>query len=320
MQTNLRERRFMTIAYELAMQKVANGGTLILDSGTSTELERRGAKMQNTQWSASVSLESFDLLVDTHRAYIDAGADVITVNSYASSRLVLAGTESENHFDTINKKNIEAAFVARERSGARGILIAGSMSHQAPWKRDGTRVKQQIETIVSKEKLDSAFKEMVNFHEKGGVDLLLLEMMTIPYRMKSMFDCVSLSQLPVWCGFSAKRKSESGEITSFHDEKVSFDEVVKLSLGYDFDVCGIMHTSADLISDCVELIKKQYFGPLMAYPDSGYFKSPNWQFTDVISPKDLTNLSSKWIQSGVNIIGGCCGLGPEHTVAQAKLK
>ena len=58
----------MTTAYDLGMQKIANGETLILDGGTSTELERRGAKMQNTQWSASVSLESFDLLVDTHRA------------------------------------------------------------------------------------------------------------------------------------------------------------------------------------------------------------------------------------------------------------
>ena len=79
----------MTAAYDLAMQKIVNGETLLLDAGTSTELERRGAKMQNSYWSASVSLESFDLLVDTHRTYIDAGADVITVNSYASSRLVI---------------------------------------------------------------------------------------------------------------------------------------------------------------------------------------------------------------------------------------
>ena len=319
-QTNLKESRFMTAAYDLAMQKIVNGETLLLDGGTSTELERRGAKMQNSYWSASVSLEFFDLLVDTHRAYIDAGADVITVNSYASSRLVLGGTENEKNFDTINKKNIEAALIAREKSGARDVLIAGSMSHQVSWKRDGTRIKQQIETVIPKEKLDSAFNEMIKFHEIGGVDLLLLEMMAIPYRMKSMFDCVSLSQLPVWCGFSAKRKSENGKIASFHDKKVSFEEVIKLSLDYNFDVCGIMHTSADLISECVELIKKHYSGPIMAYPDSGYFKSPNWQFTDVIAPNHLADLSSKWIDSGVNIIGGCCGLGPEHTEAQAKLK
>ena len=320
MKNNVKESRIMTTVYDLGMQKIANGETLILDGGTSTELERRGAKMQNTQWSASVSFESFDLLVDTHRAYIDAGADVITVNSYASSRLVLAGTESEKNFEAINKKNIEAALIAREKSGARDILIAGSMSHQASWKRDGTRVKQQIETVIPKKDLDSAFKEMLNFHELGGVDLLLLEMMNIPDRMKSLFKCVSQSHLPVWCGFSAKRKSESGEITSFHDEKVSFEEVVKLSLDYNFDVCGIMHTSADLISECVGLIKKQYSGPVMAYPDSGYFKSPNWQFMDVMSPNQLAELSSKWIDSGVNIIGGCCGLGPEHTEAQARLK
>ena len=68
-------------SYEKIMKKVANGNVIVLDSGISTELERRGAKMRDTQWSGSVSIEAFDLLVDTHTAYIDAGADVITVNS-----------------------------------------------------------------------------------------------------------------------------------------------------------------------------------------------------------------------------------------------
>ena len=83
------------------MQRIASGEVIIIDSGLSTELEKRGAKMQDTQWSGSVSIESFDLLVDTHRAYIDAGAQVITVNSYASSRLVLGGTKSEKNFEEI---------------------------------------------------------------------------------------------------------------------------------------------------------------------------------------------------------------------------
>ena len=49
------------------MQRIASGEVIIIDSGLSTELEKRGAKMQDTQWSGSVSIESFDLLVDTHR-------------------------------------------------------------------------------------------------------------------------------------------------------------------------------------------------------------------------------------------------------------
>lgn len=307
-------------SYEKIMKKVANGNVIVLDSGISTELERRGAKMRDTQWSGSVSIEAFDLLVDTHKAYIDAGADVITVNSYASSRLVLDNTKSEENFKEINRKNIEAALEAREKSGVKDILIAGSISHQASWQRDGTRVKAQIETQIPDCELHDAFNEMIGFHENGGVDFLLLEMMNIPYRMKPLFDCVSLSRLPVWCGFSAKRKTENSEITSWHDENISFEEIVKLSLDYKFDVLGIMHTSVDLISDCIQIIKKHHSGAVMAYPDSGYFKSPNWQFSEVISPSELIEFALPWVDNGVNIIGGCCGLGPEHTKQLATLK
>ena len=307
-------------SYEKIMKKVANGNVIVLDSGISTELERRGAKMRDTQWSGSVSIEAFDLLVDTHKAYIDAGADVITVNSYASSRLVLDNTKNEENFKEINRKNIEAALEAREKSGVKDILIAGSISHQASWQRDGTRVKAQIETQIPDCELHDAFNEMIGFHENGGVDFLLLEMMNIPYRMKPLFDCVSLSRLPVWCGFSAKRKTENSEITSWHDENISFEEIVKLSLDYKFDALGIMHTSVDLISDCIQIIKKHHSGAVMAYPDSGYFKSPNWQFSEVISPSELIKFALPWVDNGVNIIGGCCGLGPEHTKQLASLK
>jgi len=307
-------------SYEKIMKKVANGNVIVLDSGISTELERRGAKMRDTQWSGSVSIEAFDLLVDTHTAYIDAGADVITVNSYASSRLVLDNTKSEENFKEINRKNIEAALEAREKSGVKDILIAGSISHQASWQRDGTRVKAQIETQIPDCELHDAFNEMIGFHENGGVDFLLLEMMNIPYRMKPLFDCVSLSRLPVWCGFSAKRKTQNSEITSWHDENISFEEIVKLSLDYKFDVLGIMHTSVDLISDCIQIIKKHHSGAVMAYPDSGYFKSPNWQFSEVISPSELIEFALPWVDNGANIIGGCCGLGPEHTKQLASLK
>ena len=307
-------------SYEKIMKKVANGNVIVLDSGISTELERRGAKMRDTQWSGSVSIEAFDLLVDTHKAYIDAGADVITVNSYASSRLVLDNTKSEENFKEINRKNIEAALEAREKSGVKDILIAGSISHQASWQRDGTRVKAQIETQIPDCELHDAFNEMIGFHENGGVDFLLLEMMNIPYRMKPLFDCVSLSRLPVWCGFSAKRKTQNNEITSWHDENISFEEIVKLSLDYNFGVLGIMHTSVDLISDCIQIIKKHHSGAVMAYPDSGYFKSPNWQFSEVISPSELIEFALPWVDNGANIIGGCCGLGPEHTKQLATLK
>ena len=178
----------------------------------------------------------------------------------------------------------------RSQRISQATAILNSKKGSITWIREGDRIKQQIETQIPPVELHNAFDEMVGFHEEGGVDFLILEMMDIPYRMKSLFNCLSHSKLPVWCGFSAKRKTKkNSEITSFHDEQVSFEQIVKLSLDYKFDVLGIMHTSVDLISDCIDVIKKYHNGPVMAYPDSGYFKSPNWQFSEIITPNDLVD-------------------------------
>jgi S-methylmethionine-dependent homocysteine/selenocysteine methylase len=54
------------------------------------------------------------------------------------------------------------------------------------------------------------------------------------------------------------------------------------------------------------------------YPECGYFKSPDWQFVDVIAPDDLVTKSRDWQRQGANIFGGCCGIGADHIAALAK--
>ena len=124
----------------------------------------------------------------------------------------------------------------------------------------------------------------------------------------------------MWCGLSAKRSDRNATITGYHDETILFIDNIQEAVNFGFEGMGIMHSSVDLIGDAIELIKANYDGLIMAYPDSGYFKSPNWQFEDVITPDHLTEFADQWKQAGANIIGGCCGLGPEHTEALCNLK
>jgi len=307
----------MSTRYEALVSKIHSGQVAILDCGTSTELERRGATMDDQVWSARVSIESFDVLVETHQAYIDAGADVITVNGYASSRLVLEPAGFTDEVRTINMKNIEAALLARERCGNQDVLIAGSVSHNLGFLTGSNQFNKRQ---VTREALFDAFNEMVSFYEEGEVDLVLLEMMSVPSRMLPLFECASISRLPVWCGLSAKRSDRNATITGYGDQTIPLIDNIQEAVNFGFEGMGIMHSSVDLIEDAIELIKANYDGLIMAYPDSGYFKSPNWQFEDVITPDHLTEFADQWKQAGANIIGGCCGLGPEHTEALYSLK
>jgi S-methylmethionine-dependent homocysteine/selenocysteine methylase len=54
------------------------------------------------------------------------------------------------------------------------------------------------------------------------------------------------------------------------------------------------------------------------YPECGYFKMPDWQFVDIITPADLVSKSRDWQMQGATIFGGCCGIGAEHIAALAK--
>ena len=73
-----------------------------------------------------------------------------------------------------------------------------------------------------------------------------------------------------------------------------------------------------LLPEAIDILRKYWKGPVGAYPESGYFKMPDWTFVDIIPPDELVERSRAWKKKGVTAFGGCCGLGPEHITALHK--
>ena len=92
--------------------------------------------------------------------------------------------------------------------------------------------------------------------------------------------------------------------------------VVRSKAERDFDRA---HKQA-FIQDALSILRSTYDGPLLAYPDSGYFKMPKWQFDAVIPTDEFRAYADQWAASGVQVIGGCCGLSPDHIRAIAPIK
>ncbi len=294
------------------------GGIVILDGGTGTELERRGVAMDPGAWCGPASLQNTDALEGIHRDYLAAGADVITTNTYASSRLRLEPAGFGDQFAEINRAAVAAAQRARQASGRTDVLIAGSLSHSAAVV-DGTSEPDQT-LAPTPGAMAEAFGELASLLRDAGCDLIILEMMFYPERMGPAFAAAKATGLPVWAGFSARRGS-NGQILSFAPERdIPFSEIVAVLKDHEVAAAGIMHSPADVIGDALDILGGVFSGPLMAYPDSGYFKSPSWQFEEVMPPHELHRFASLWINQGVQIVGGCCGLSPEHIAALAPLK
>ncbi len=306
------------MSYGDVEHRLHNGGIVILDGGTGTELERRGVAMDPQAWCGSAALENIHILEDIHRDYIAVGADIITTNTYCSSRIMLATAGYGDQFEQINRNTVAAAMRARKASGRDDVLVAGSLSHRSP-SISGTAQSDPARAPNAAQMAD-AFGEQAELLRDEGCDLVLLEMMYDPERMSFVFEAAKETGLPVWAGFSARHGAD-GQVMGFaSDRAIPFAEVVGILNRHKVAAAGIMHTQANVIGDALEILRQRFAGPLLAYPDSGYFESPSWVFKDVIPPRELHRFASEWTANGVQIIGGCCGLSPEHIAALKPLQ
>ncbi len=301
------------MSYTAVDEKLQHGDIVLLDGGTGSELEKRGAPMDPEAWCGPATLENVDVLEGIHRDYITAGADVITANTYASSRLMLEPAGYADHFDEINRAAVAAALRAREASGREDVVVAGSLSQMCPITAGSDRPDLVREPPA--ETMRAAFHELAFLLRDAGCELILLEMMYYPQRIALAFEAALATGLPVWAGF-AVRRDEQNRIVGFAPERsIPFAELLAVLDETEVQAAGLMHTPADAIGDAIAILRRKYNGPLMAYPDSGYFRMPHWQFEDVIEPKALVDFARTWVGAGVQILGGCCGLSPEHIAA-----
>ena len=306
------------MSYEKLERQMQSGGVVILDGGTGTELERRGVLMDPNAWCGPASLENTSLLEGVHRDYIKAGADIVTTNTFASSRLMLKPAGFADQFEEINRAAIRAAHRARHASGRDDVLVVGCLSHMRPFVIDPRQTEPS--PLPSEAEMADAFGELALLLRDEYCDLILLEMMYDPDRMGIAFAAAQSTGLPIWAGFSARRGGD-GQVLSFARERdIPFEELIQILENFEVAAAGVMHTPSNLIGDALEVLGSVFNGPIMAYPDSGYFKMPHWQFENVISPEDFLEFATSWVENGVQIIGGCCGLSPEHISALRPLK
>ncbi len=305
--------------YATVRNRLDAGKRVILDGGVGTELERRGADMNPRAWCGAAALDNTALLEEVHRSYLEAGADVITANTYASSRIMLAAAGLDDRVEDINRNAIDAAHRARRAHGREDVAIAGSLSHAAPV-APGTD-KTDRSSLPSPVAFEDALGELATILKDAGCDLLVLEMLYDPVRIAPVMRAAKTAGLPVWAGFSARRGADGRMLAFDQARDTPFADVLAA-----LDICavsaaGVMHTPADLTGEALNMLRDRFSGPLTAYPDSGYFKMPHWHFEDTIAPRALADFARGWAEDqGVQVLGGCCGLGPEHIAALAPLR
>jgi homocysteine S-methyltransferase len=113
----------------------------------------------------------------------------------------------------------------------------------------------------------------------------------------------------VWIGFSS-HLDEQGIVRLLDGPTLA--EGIQAIKDKDVPLISIMHTEVENIDACLDVLQANWSGPIGVYAHSGVFVAPNWVFNDTISPEDYACAATSWSRRGVQVIGGCCGIGVEH--------
>lgn len=286
---------------ESLQRRIDGGEVILLDGAMGTELERRGAPMHGMAWSASALITHPDAVREVHEDYILAGADMITTNTFSTAPHVLEPSGMGDRVRELNTRAVTLAAEARENAaGGRRVCIAGSISTFEA----GLDSKYRPPA----DRLQASYREQAALLAEAGVDLIAMEMMRDREQATYAVRAAVETGLPVWIGFSCK----IGEDVMILDGNDRFASVLDAILPLGGAVVSVMHSMVEDVPAALRVVKENWSGPVGAYPHSGTFVMPNWQFEDVISPEDYVVEAQQWAEMGAQIVGGCCGIGPAH--------
>jgi len=288
------------------LARIERGDVIILDGAMGTELQRRGVPMDRVAWSAAAIATHPEVIRAIHEDYIRAGADVIITNSFGSSRHVLEPAGLGDRVAPLNRRAVELAKEARDRAaGSRDVAIAGSISS---WIAEG-----EVKNTPAPAAARASYGEQAALLAEAGADLLVLEMMRDVDQSRICVEVAGATGLPVWVGFTCMLGVDGGTVVLRNRERdLPFDDSLGPVMAAGGSVVAVMHSDLDATDPALDIVFEKWRGPVAVYPHSGDWTPPNWVFSNVIAPADFVRLAEGWVGRGVQIVGGCCGLGPEH--------
>ncbi|MGD8340538.1 MAG: homocysteine S-methyltransferase family protein [Gammaproteobacteria bacterium] len=286
-------------------------GLRILDGGTGSELRRRGVSLSKLCWSAAANLHHLEVLREIHADYIGAGADVITANTFATSRFVLASAGLDTRFETINRRAIGAAREAASLSGS-SVSVAASLSCLPP--------AFETSRYPDAESEHRAYAELADCFAECGADLILLEMMQDPAHAARACRAARASGLPFWVGVSCRLLPQNDGLVAFDNPEQPIAEVIDMVAGFDPAGIAIMHSPAEATGFALTELAERWQGPIGAWAELPYPEDTESSFGEPLTPSAYAALGREWLEAGASLIGGCCGTTPEHIRALAELR
>ncbi|MFC0322127.1 homocysteine S-methyltransferase family protein [Gallibacterium melopsittaci] len=290
---------------------------IILDGGMGRELHRRNAPFRQPEWSALALMETPSIVRDVHLDYINAGANVITTDSYAVVPFHI-GERFYQQGETLAALSGKLAKEAVQQSG-KPVLVAGSLPPLFGSYRPD---------LFDATKAESLARPLIN-GLAPYVDLWLAETQSSIIEMQTWKALVGDDKRPFWCSFTLDDSAHQTEPKLRSGELVT--EAVKHALALNVDTISFNCSQIEVIEAALiqakALIDQQdrpvnlgvYANAFEPQPEE--MQAANEAIDEIrqdSTPENYLFWAKKWRAIGANVIGGCCGIGPEHIAQLAK--
>ncbi len=294
-------------ALENFKKRLRNRERILLDGGLGTELQRRGIKTTLPLWSADALLKNPEIVKQIHRDYIDAGADIITTNTFRTNRRTFEHAKIENRACEYTLRACELAKEAAKESGRKNILIAGSIAPVEDCYTPGL-VPKKIDELIDEH------SDLVQNLKNGGVDVLWIE------AMNSARETIAVLEAAKRCGMESVVSFICRPDGNLFDGD-SIEDVITAILPYGpLAILGNCSSARSIgialrrMLACTNIPCGVYAnGDGEPHPDQG------WIFHDQHFPKEYAECAQEWLRNGALIVGGCCGTTPDYISGMRKI-
>ena len=293
--------------------------TRILDGGMGQELLARGMKPNGTLWSANAILDEnyHQLLQDTHRDFIKAGAEVIVTTTFTTRRKRLRENNIEDKFEYLNIKAGEIAHKVKKEFP--NVLIAGGLPPQElTYEADERSEEEIINTFNEQAKLLNDYVDFFYFDVWSSIKEFKCGIEAIKEFKKPYLIGIHISE-----GTNLPSGEKISDIKTIIDDQLlgvmlscvspenfekNLKEMKELNVPFGFKLNGFMTTK-----------------PKNGYTSS-FFKNSGGNPNEFLghrhdfTPENIKEIAKKFKDNGATILGGCCETRPSHIAAIAKLK
>ncbi len=280
--------------------QLTRGEIILLDGALGTELERRGVSTQLPLWSAQAVRDSPDRVREVHEDYVRAGADILTAATFRTTPRALGKAGMAADADRLTRAAIALCVEARERvGGGREVFVAGSM---APL--EDCYAPELVPPALA---ADREHAEQAERLARAGAELLLVETMGTIREAVAAVRAAKKTGLLVLASFICRNGSEilGGELLA---------DAVRGVEAIGADAVLVNCTPVDVMPLCLDAMSRATSLPIGCYPNAGTpeMAKGTWQFDPSMSPERFAGSAQEWLRRGAQIVGGCCGTGPDH--------